>query len=348
MKVGLVCPYDIGKPGGVQQLTGELATQLRDRDIDVLFVGAGSTWFHGGPGLDSVTVPAGRAISMRANQSKVPLTLSPTRWPKIRRVLDTVDVIHVHEPFIPLVGWMALSVDKPTVATFHADPGEWVRRAYRFAPAVNRKSATVITAVSPTAASALPARWGEVHIVPNAIDVASYAVATGRIDRRVAFLGRDEPRKGLSVLLEAWPTVIDAVPDAQLRVMGADRGFEVQGVKWLGPVSGGEKRRMLASSRLYVSPNLGGESFGIVIAEAMAAGCAVIASALPAFVDVSGEAAIHVPPGDPRMLADQMIAVLTDDELAARMSSASLNRVTRFDWSRVVDTYIGLYEKALS
>ncbi|HEU4318850.1 MAG TPA: glycosyltransferase family 4 protein [Acidimicrobiia bacterium] len=349
MKIGLVCPYDIGKPGGVQQLTGELATHLRMRGLAVTFVGAGTRWFHGGPELDAITVPAGRAMSIRANQSKAPLTLSPTRWPHVRGALDDVDVIHIHEPFIPMVGWMGLSVDKPTVATFHSDPAEWVRGAYRWAPGVSRKLRRgVVTAVSATAASAIPESWGDVRIVPNAIDVEKYRIPTGRIERRVAFLGRDEPRKGLSVLLEAWPSVIDAVPGAQLVVMGADRGIDMEGVKWMGPVSGGEKRRLLASSRVYVAPNLGGESFGIVIVEAMAAGCAVIASDLAAFVDVSGGAARHVPVGDAEALGAEIINVLSDHQVADAMAAASRERVTMFDWQEVVDSYIDLYEEVLS
>jgi phosphatidylinositol alpha-mannosyltransferase len=130
--------------------------------------------------------------------------------------------------------------------------------------------------------------------------------------------------------------------------MGSDDDRPIKGVTWLGPVSGGEKRSMLASSRIYVAPNLGGESFGIVVAEAMAAGCAVIASDLEAFVDVSGGAAIHVPPGDAMALAQQVIAVLNDDVLAGSMSDAALRRVAQFDWSEVVDTYLDLYELELS
>lgn len=349
MRIGMVCPYDIGRPGGVQQLTGELASHLREVGDEVVFIGAGKTWFHDGPGLDDVTIPAGRRISVKANRSVAPVTLSPASWRRVRRALLATDVIHVHEPFIPLVGWMALSTDKPMVATFHADPPHWVDKLYELAPGLDRRMRrAVVSAVSPTAARALPDDWGEVSIVPNAVDVASYDLPTGRIEHRVAFLGRDEPRKGLSVLLDAWPLIRKAVPDAQLVVMGADEAEPVPGASFLGPVSGGEKKRLLASSRAYVAPNLGGESFGIVVVEAMAAGCAVIASDLPAFVDVTDGAAVHVPAGDSVALANAVVEVLRDEERAAQLGRASRRRAANFDWPEVVAAYRRLYDRALS
>ena len=349
MRVGLVCPYDIGRPGGVQHLTGELAEHLISTGDEVVFIGAGKTWFHGGPGVDDVTVPAGRAISVKANRSVVPLTLSPASWRRVSQVLEEVDVIHVHEPFIPVVGWTALSSEKPTVATFHADPPPWVHRLYRLTPGLTRiMQKTEISAVSPTAARAIPDDWGQVTIIPNAVDVASYDLPTGRIERRVAFLGRNEPRKGLSVLLDAWPVVLDSLPDAQLMVMGADQGEPMPGISYLGPVSGGEKKRLLSSSRVYVAPNLGGESFGIVLVEAMASGCAVIASDLPAFVEVTDGAAVHVPAGDATALAHAIIDVLGDDELASRLGKAGRIRALAFDWPDVLASYRRLYRQALS
>jgi phosphatidylinositol alpha-mannosyltransferase len=349
MKVGVVCPYDIGVPGGVQQLTGELAVHLRETGDDVVFVAAGKSWFHGGPGLDDVTVPAGRGISIKANLSKAPLALSPIPWPRVRRALSTVDVVHVHEPLVPLVGWMALSTGKPLVATFHADAPRWVANTYRRLPWVGRRMRdSILTAVSATAARSVPPTWGRVRIVPNAIDVASYDIPTGRIDRRVAFLGRDDPRKGLSVLLEAWPAVRARVPEAELLVMGADRPPGISGVHFTGPVSGGEKRRLLASSRVFVAPNLGGESFGIVVVEAMAAGCAVVVSDLPAFVEVTGDAAVSVPAGDPGALADAVASLLLDPSESRRLSAASRRRAARYDWLDVVTRYRDLYREALS
>lgn len=349
MRVGIVCPYDIGSPGGVQQLTGELATHLRASGDEVVFVGAGKTWFHGGPGLDEVTVPTGRAISVRANRSKAPLLLNPVPLRRVRDSLAAVDVVHVHEPLIPLIGWMALSSDKPLVATFHADARPWVGRLYRYVPGLDRRMrGSIVTAVSRVAALALPPSWGEVHIVPNALDVDSYDLPVGRVARRVAFLGRDDPRKGLSTILEAWPAVKTAAPDAELKVMGARRPEGLPGVEYVGPVSGGEKRRLLASSQVLVAPNLGGESFGIVVVEGMAAGCAVVSSDIPAFLEVTGEVALHVPAGNADALGSAISSLLLDPAKARDLGDRAKRRAAAFDWSIVMGRYRELYEEALS
>ncbi len=349
MKVGIVCPYGLESPGGVQQLTSELAEKLRDNGDEAVLVGPGAAAHEGGPGWDQATVPVGEPIHWRANDSVVPFTLSPASWARVRRALSDVDVIHVHEPFIPLVGWTALTMAKPTVATFHADPASWVGRAYRYSPLVGRKlRKAVVTAVSEAAARALPKRWGEVTIVPNAIEVARYEVPVGRIDHRVAFLGRDDPRKGLDVIHEAWPAIREADPDAELIVMGARRPSGPDGVSFLGQVTGDEKQRLLATSNVFVAPNTGGESFGIVIVEAMAAGCAVVASNLPAFQAVLGDDGLLVPVQDARALAEAVTRLLGDPVDARRMGEQARRAVRRFDWGVVFDAYQDAYGRALA
>ena len=349
MKVGLVCPYDMGVPGGVQQLVHELGEHLREAGDDVIVVSAGTDPFDGGSGGGETTaVPTGRAISIKGNRSRVPLTLSPYSWRRVRAALSHVDVVNVHEPFIPLVGWAGLFYPRPTIATFHADPPQWARRIYRTVPLVGRHMRRMeLTAVSRTAADAIPADWGDLEIIPNAIDVASYDISVARIRSRVAFLGRDEPRKGLDVLLDAWPDVRSAHPDAELVVMGADRGIPPPGVTYLGPVTGREKRRVLASSSIYVAPNTGGESFGIVVVEGMAAGCAVVASELESFREVLGDSGRLVPVGDPAALAEAISALLADPENARRLGVSARKRSSRFDWSQVVERYLEVYANAL-
>ena len=349
MKVGVVCPYDLAAPGGVQQLVFELTEQLRAAGHEAVLVGAGDRFHEGGPGVDDATIPTGRPISVRGNESRVPLTLSPRSWRRVRSALEGVDVVHLHEPLIPVVGWAAMRVDKPTVATFHADPPDWVRKAYRAMPGLRRRlGRCVLTAVSKTAAAAIPKKWGEVAIVPNALDVGSYRLEVGRIARRVAFLGRDDPRKGLDMLLQAWPEIRDRVGEAELVVMGASRDLPVDGVSYRGRVSEGEKRRLLASSAVYVAPNLGGESFGIVVAEAMAAGCAVVASDLPGFREVLGSSGVLVAPGDVEGLADAVASVVGDPDRAAELGDSARAAVARFDWSSVLDQYLAVYRRAIS
>lgn len=348
MKVGLVCPYDMGAPGGVQQLVSELGQHLRQAGEEVVIVTAGTSGFDDGSGPYETTIPTGRAISIRGNRSRVPLTLSPTSWGTVRSALSDVEVVNVHEPFIPVVGWAGLRTGKPTVATFHADPPSWARKLYRWLPFGRRVFEGVkLTAVSRTAAGAIPSTWGDVEIIPNAIDVGSYDLAVERISRRVAFLGRDEPRKGLDVLLDAWPQIQAFCSEAELVVLGADRGIPPPGVTYLGPVTGGEKRRVLASSSIYVAPNTGGESFGIVVAEGMAAGCAVIASSLDSFRDVLGEAGRLIPVGDPAALTNAVCELLADPAEARRLGELGRSRSSRFDWGEVVERYRNAYSNAL-
>lgn len=349
MKIGLVCPYDLGSPGGVQQLTSELAEQLRILGDDVVYVAAGRAAHDGGPGYDESTIPVGRPTMVQANMSSVPITLMPTAWWKVRAALEEVDVVHIHEPFIPVVGWAALSVDRPKVATFHADAPGWVETVYGLIPRLERRMReTVLSAVSEAAARSLPSGWGDVHLVPNAIDIDSYDLPVGRVTRRVAFLGRDEPRKGLDVLLEAWGFIRDRIPDAELLVMGGNRNLDLPGVEFVGRVSGGEKKRLLATSGILVTPNLGGESFGIVVLEGMAAGCAIVASDLDAFEAVLENSGITFPAGDAEALADAVVDLLSDSEEMRRLGDQGRQRARRYDWANVVTEYRVLYQAALS
>lgn len=343
MKVGIVCPYDLEAPGGVQQLTRELTEELRRTGDEVVLIGAGKTL------RTPEEARVGWSIKIRANESVVPLTLSPLSWWRVRKLLKGVEVVNVHEPFIPLVGWAALSGKKPTVATFHADPPGRVVRFYRRTRLKRRQlRKAVLTAASPFAARAIPDEWGPVEVVPNAINVASYDLPVERIDRQVCFLGRDDPRKGLDLLLEAWPMIRESVPDAELKVMGAKRVERIDGVEFLGRVSDSDKRHVLTSSLVYVAPNTGGESFGIVVAEAMAAGCAVVCSDLDAFKEVIGEAGRLTPMGDTTAIADAVIDLLSDPDAARQLGGRARSEVARFDWGVIATRYQLMYRRAIS
>jgi phosphatidylinositol alpha-mannosyltransferase len=332
MRIGVVCPYDLGEYGGVQQLTKQLVDRL------------------GQSGDEAILVGPGRTVKMPANRSRVPLSIDPRAFATTRRRLADVEVVHVHEPFIPVVGWAGLWKHKPVVATFHADPARWTRLLYRLGTLPGRAwlGDAVLTAVSEVAASALPERWGSVEIVPNAIDVPSYRLPVPRDPNRVIFLGRDDPRKGLEVLLAAWPEIRAAHPEAELVVLGVTRpGSPIPGVRFLGRVDEEEKRRSLASSTVHVAPNLGGESFGLVVAEGMAAGCAVVASDIPAFRAVLGAAGRLVPPGEVAALAGAIALLLGDPATATALGEAAAASVRRFDWPKVTESYRRAYESAL-
>lgn len=340
MQVTIVCPYDLGLDGGVQSQCLGLARHLSGLGVEAAVAGAGDP-----------PEGVGRTVAVRANRSTNPITLDPRAWGELRRRVADSDVVHVHEPFMPLVGWAALAAGKPTVATFHADPARWTRRLYRIGAGLGRRllAGAPLTAVSEVAASALPPSWGTPEIVPNGIDVAAYSPeGVERVGRRVVFLGRDDPRKGMDVLAAAWPGVRRAIPDAELVVVGRVRPRDLPGATFCGWVTEDEKRRLLASASVMVAPNLGGESFGITVAEAMAAGCAVVASDLPAFTAVLGGCGIQVPPGDPEALRRAVTTLLADPARAQRLGGAARRMAQRYDWSVVARRYAGIYESVLA
>jgi phosphatidylinositol alpha-mannosyltransferase len=340
VKIGLVCPYDLSAPGGVQHQVAGLADHFRNEDHEVVVVGPSSS-----PATDGM-VRLGDVIRFDANGSTVPIMVDPGGFRRAREALSGVDVVHIHEPLMPLAGWCGLRAARTNrVLTFHADPGPAARRAYRLLGKTWPRPPGVLTAVSQAAAGAIP--WDQVSIVPNGIDVGSYRVAAERLVYRVAFLGRDEPRKGLDVLLEAWPSVVGAVPEAELIVIGARRTESSPSVRFLGRVDADEKRRVLASSTLLVTPNLGGESFGIVGIEALAAGAVVVASDLPGFREALGEAACFVPPGDVKGLAITLIRLLRTPSEVALMRRRGENQVEAFDWPVVSAGYLEAYRRAL-
>ncbi len=339
VKVALVSPYGLNHFGGVQDQVVKLAGWLRDAGHDATVV-APAAGEHG--------VDVGPAVRVPANRSRAPVALDPRAAVRARQAVAGADVVHLHEPFMPMVGLgVLLGSTPPKVGTFHADPSAAMRAAYRRAAPLLRRAAgrlAVATAVSELARSAV-APVADARIVPNGIDVAAYRVDAMRAAERVAFLGRDDPRKGLAVLLAAWPAVRAAVPGAELAVIGAD-GRDGGGVHYLGRVPDERKRAELAGAAVYCAPNLGGESFGLVIAEGMAAGCAVVASALPAFQAVLAGAGVTVPPGDADALGTALVAVLRDPPVRARLAGAAAERVAAFDREVVLAEYLRAYRDA--
>jgi phosphatidylinositol alpha-mannosyltransferase len=208
------------------------------------------------------------------------------------------------------------------------------------------RRASVVTVTSPISGASIEGIV-DYRIIPNGIDVAQYASGP-KEPCRVAFLGRDDERKGLSVLLEAWPAIRASIPEARLTVMGADRGAPIDGVEYLGWVDEDMKRAILAAATVFCAPNLGGESFGIILAEAMAAGCAVVASALPAFEYVAGSAARFVEPGDSAALAAQITELLGNPGDTHDLGRAAAGRVWRFDGSAVAAAFVSAYEDAVA
>ncbi|MGI9585058.1 MAG: glycosyltransferase family 4 protein [Acidimicrobiia bacterium] len=343
MKVALVCPYDLGKAGGVQDQVFRIARWLRSSGHEAVVVGPGNT----GP-EDSILV--GSTATIPANRASTPISLNPRIGRRLAEAVEDVDVVHIHEPLMPTVSLAATRFShKPTVGTFHADAPGWARFGYSLAQPLTKAAIArldVLTAVSDVARSSI-AGINDVRIIPNGIDVDQYGVGD-KTPSSVSFLGRDDPRKGLDILLSAWPLVVARVPEATLTVVGAARDEEIVGVTFAGRVSEEEKRLLLSQAEIYVAPNLGGESFGIVVAEGMASRCAVVASAIPAFVHVLGDSGTFVQPGDVAGLAQAIAGLLADPSRRWSLAEVGRERVGRFDRSTVVDSYLGAYEAAIS
>jgi phosphatidylinositol alpha-mannosyltransferase len=288
---------------------------------------------------------------------------------RVRRWLSSqpFDLVHVHQPDSPSLSILAVwAAEQPLVGTWHMATDR-SRALVGFAgilrPSLEKISARI--AVSEAARTTLVSHLGgDPVLIPNGVKVDTYARAQPRPDLAgpggtVSFLGRlDEPRKGLPVLLAAWPAVVAHCPQARLVVAGPGDVAEAAAllpepvrptVRFLGRVSDEDKARMLATSDVYVGPHTGGESFGIVLVEAMAAGAVVVASDLPAFRDVLGDgtAGALFPTGDPDALAGTIVGLLSDPARRGGLREAARRRVPRYDWSTVTEQVLEVYDLVL-
>ena len=329
MKVAIISPYDLGTSGGVQAQVLGITAGLEARGHDVVAIG-----------------PAGHISRIPSNGSVAPISLDPRDWQRIRRQLTTCDVLHIHEPLMPLVSWSALTTRMPSVATFHADASKAVRRLYSVVarPVKRLLADAVVTAVSPVASSAISA-FAEARIIPNGIRVPKEQPQKGA--QSLVVLGRDDPRKGLDVLLRAWPAVFRVHPHARLSVVGRVERPAMDGVTFTGFVNEAEKERILGTSRIMVAPQISGESFGITLAEGMAAGCLVVASNLPAFRFVLNGHGILFDAGDAEQLAKALIQLLEVGTAPGLSDGEIRASAGRFSWDLVLDAYLNTYETAL-
>jgi phosphatidylinositol alpha-mannosyltransferase len=357
----MVCPYSFDVPGGVQAHVVELAQVLLERGHKVSVLAPAAD----GTPLPDFVVSAGRAVAIPYNGSVARLSFGPMAYNRVRRWINdnTFDVLHIHEPNAPSLSMLALVVaEGPIVATFHTSTTkslalstfQGVLRPY------HEKIAGRI------AVSELARRWqvealgSDAVEIPNGVDVRAFAHARPlpgypRAGRTVLFLGRyDEPRKGMAVLLGALPQLVERHRDVEILIVGRgdedrlrrDAGRYADHLRFLGQVSDGEKASALRSADVYCAPNLGGESFGIVLVEAMAAGTPVVASELDAFRRVlrDGAAGMLVPVGDPLRLAHALDTVLTDRSRHDQLVAAAATAVAEYDWPVVAEQILRVYE----
>ena len=368
MRIGLVCPYSWDVPGGVQ---------FHVRDLAEHFIRAGHDVAVLAPADDDTALPdyltsCGRPVPVRYNGSVARVTFGPATATRVNRWLEAgqFDVLHIHEPLNPSASLMALwASTEPVVATFHS--AMLRSRALHAAHPLLRPSLEKIRgriAVSEDARATVQRHLGgEAFIIPNGVYVDDFrgAVRTpewsgGPQGPVLAFLGRvDEPRKGLAVALAALPAVLDAHPGARLLVAGPGDPTDLlkaadpraaAATEVLGTVSDDGKASLLHSVDAYVAPHLGGESFGIVLVEAMAAGAPVVASDLPAFAAVldGGRTGIMFETGSPEGLSRAVLDLLADHERREALRTAGFTRARVFDWGVVADRIMAVYETVIA
>ena len=377
MRIGIVCPYAWEIPGGVQAHVRDLAEKLLELGHHVSVLAPADPPDDGEPTtLEPYVVAAGRAaVRIPYNGSVARLQFGLVAAARVRRWLrdGAFDVVHVHEPAPPSLSLLTCMIhDGPLVSTFHSSV---VRSRALSAfenvltPFLEKINGNI--AVSPAARKVIVEHLGgDAVVIPNGVDVAHFASAeplpgyprrsTRGTGGTVGFIGRyDESRKGMDVLVQAFVTLAARRPN--LRLIVAGRGDaeeflealpdEVFGrVELLGQVSEDEKARLLRSVDVYCAPNTGGESFGIILLEAMAAGTPVVASDLEAFRRVLGGGAAGrlFPVGDAAGLAEALCDVLDDAPLRARLRAAGSRAVAAYDWSVIVGDVLRVYELAIA
>jgi phosphatidylinositol alpha-mannosyltransferase len=369
MRIGVVCPYAWDIPGGVQNHVRDLAEHLIRLGHEVSVLAPADDEDK----LPDYVVHAGRAMPVPYNGSVARVNFGFLSAARVRRWLHDgdFDVLHVHEPSSPSLSILACwAASGPVVATFHtANPrSRAMTVAYPILqPTLEKISARI--AVSEYARRTLVEHLGgDAVVIPNGVDVDFFARAEPKPEwttqpgqgGTLAFIGRiDESRKGLPTLLEAFPMIAESRPGVRLLVAGRGDAKDAADqlpsrvrdqVEFLGMVTDEDKARLLRSADVYVAPNLGGESFGIILVEAMSAGAPVLASDLDAFnlVLEGGAAGRTFPTGDAPALAKAAIDLLGDATERDRLRHAASAVVRRYDWSVVAADLLAVYEMVTS
>ncbi len=370
MKIGLVCPYIYPESGGVAQHVRFLYENLRQRGHDVRIITAS----HGPQrASEGDILRIGVGFSMPTNGSVGTLTFSPRYLGQVRELLsrERFDLLHFHEPFVPFLSLFLLRESRSVnVATFHAYAG--LSPSYEFGSRVLRGHAARLhgrIAVSAAARHFIDRFFpGDYKVIPNGVDVPRFAGAVP-IARwqdgvpNVLFVGRLEPRKGVLDLLKAHRILRKTGSGNRLLIVGsgpqerearryvATRGL--QAVEFLGRVSDREKAQLFRTVEVFASPATGGESFGIVLLEAMAAGAPIVASDIHGYKGVvrRGREGLLVPPHEPKELAKAIARLLGDPALRDEVSAAGRLRAEAFSWPRVaarVEDYYGFVIRRLA
>ena len=363
LRIGIVCPYSWDVPGGVQNHIRDLAEFLINNGhyVEVLAPATESTE------LPDYVVSAGRAVSIPYNGAVARVLFGVVANSRVRSWIHegNFDLLHLHEPAIPSLSLLACwAGEGAMVGTFHA-AAKYQKAIVAIGPilepVIEKLSARI--AVSESARLTLTAHLEtDAIVIPNGIYADNYRDGSAHDEwqgNTIGFLGRfEEDRKGLPVLLDALPIISRFIPDIRVLIAGPGDSEEVlekvdpqlrNRVEFLGKISEEDKADFLASVSLYIAPNTGGESFGIILAEAMAGGAAVVASDIPAFADVlgNGEFGALFESENSENLAKVIIDLLRDDQKRKDLATAGAKHAQRFDWSQVGEEIFEVYELAM-
>jgi phosphatidylinositol alpha-mannosyltransferase len=363
VKVGIVCPYDWTSPGGVKAHVHDQAVTLRRFGHDISVLAPIDDEHYP---LEDFVVDGGKPVSVPYNGSVAKVNFGPVSAARVRRWIKEgeFDVLHVHEPASPTLSVLACWAARgPIVATFHSSQtrSRALSAAYYLMQTALEKISGRIAVSEAARQTLVKFLGGDAVLIPNGVMCEPYEQAKPlagypREDPTLFFIGRiDEPRKGLPILLAALPAIAVAYPSVQVLVAGpGDQQEALQGlperfhdqVRFLGLVSDADKASAFASADLYVAPNTGGESFGIVLLEAMATGTPVVASDLEAFARVleDGLAGVMFRNEDADSLATAVIELLADPQRRVRLSAHGHVRARQFDWDVVAREIEQVYE----
>jgi phosphatidylinositol alpha-mannosyltransferase len=367
VKVGIVVPYSWSFWGGVQEHADHQARALVEHGVDVRLImghdppGRLTNVLHPRRGRDTPPppyfVPVGRSVIVPANGSLPNIVISPNAMLRMKRLFaqEGFDVLHLHEPITPLIAAYALAnAPCPLVATFHA-AGElrWYPGAMRMWGFLTERIDHKIAVSEPARRVAERFVGGPVEVIPNGVALPPEVDPGGR-KRTVVFVGRHEPRKGLEVLLRAWPDVA-ARTGARLRVVGADplsvrwllrrKGLPGAAIDLLGSVAEEELTRELREASVLTAPSLGGESFGMVLTRAFACATPVVASDIEGYSEVvEPGTGVLVPPGDADALAAALVEVLADEPRRRALGAAARQVAEeRYAWDKIVERVLEIY-----
>lgn len=366
IRIGMVCPYGWDTPGGVQTHMKDLAEYLISEGHYVSVLAPVS---DDSIRVEDYVVNAGKPISIPVNGSVARVLFGPLASSRAKQWIAAgdFDLLHLHEPAIPSLSLLACSAaEGPIVGTFHVSTPK-KKAIYAIGPILEPivEKLTARIAVSELARSTLKAHFDtDAVVIPNGIDGQKYANAKVNPEysapNSIGFMGRfEEPRKGLQVLIDSLAIVARFIPNVKYLIAGPGDSEEFlkqlnpqlrSRIEFLGRLSDQEKESFLKSVDLYVAPNTGGESFGIILTEALSAGTAVVASDIPAFKAVleNGEVGALFKNQDSADLAKVIVGLLRDDERRKKLASNGKLSAQKYDWQVVAEQIESVYEMAIA